>query len=310
MGAHPNGYGPAVAADRQETAALLALLRDRPKAWAEIADLVEERGSALAVLRSVTETGQIDLLGPSAEQQVDELLDRQTQALEGWQARGFGLVTLLSREFPAQLRTVHQRPPVLFYRGTLDPDDAHSVAVVGTRQPTDQGLHSAREMAAGLAARGVTVVSGLATGVDTAAHEAALAVGGRTVAVIGTGLTHSYPPANRDLQERLASEHLVLSQFWPDAGPTTHSFPLRNAVMSGYAAATVVIEAAGNSGARLQARLAQQHGRPVFLMRPLLRHEWACAYAARPNTTVVDTAQDVLAGLSTVLDAGDELVWA
>ena len=305
-----NGYRPAVAADRRETAALVALLRARPKAWGEVADLIEDRGSALAVLQAVYETGQIDLLRPPAEEQVDEQLDRAMRALEGWEALGVRLVTLLSPDFPAQLLTVHQRPPLLFYRGTLDPRDAHSVAVIGTRRPSGQGLRQAREIAGGLAASGVTVVSGLAAGVDTAAHEAALACGGRTVAVLGTGLMHSYPPANRELQEQLASEHLVVSQFWPDAGPTTASFPMRNAVMSGYAAATVVIEAGARSGARMQARLAQQHGRPVFLMRTLLQHEWARAYAARPSTTVVDSAAEVLAHLPSAVHAGDELVWS
>ena len=115
---------------------------------------------------------------------------------------------------------------------------------MGTRRPTRQGLTRAQEIAAGLAERDVSVVSGLAEGIDTAAHTAALAARGRTVAVIGTGLLRSYPASNAALQERIATEHLVLSQFWPGAAPTKTSFPMRNAVMSGYAAATVVIEAA------------------------------------------------------------------
>lgn len=170
--------------------------------------------------------------------------------------------------------TVHQRPPFLFYQGCLDDRDADGVAIVGTRKPSAAGVERAWAISAGLAERGVTVVSGLASGIDTTAHRGALEAGGRTIAVIGTGLHRHYPAENRELQERLASEHLVLSQFWPDAAPTKTSFPMRNAVMSGYAAATVVVEAAWRSGARMQARLALEHGRPVFLLDSLLQHEW------------------------------------
>jgi DNA processing protein len=293
-----------------ERAALLALLREQSRGWAEVTEQVEARGSALELLMQQTLAGQGELLGPAPEELAQERVSAAARAIEAWEARGFAVVTFLEADYPAQLLTVHQRPPFLFYRGKLDPADARSVAVVGTRKPTDEGLQQARAVAMGLAERGVTVVSGLAAGIDTAAHRGALDAGGRTVAVIGTGLEHSYPAANAELQERIATEHLVLSQFWPENSPTRHSFPMRNAVMSGFAAATVVIEAAAQSGARMQARLAQQHGRPVFLMRRLLQHEWARTYAARPNTTVVDTADEVLEHLRGALETGDELVWA
>ncbi len=102
---------------------------------------------------------------------------------------------------------------------------------------------------------GITVISGLAAGIDTAAHVAALDAGGRTVAVLGTGINRVYPAANRELQERIACEGLVLSQFWPDAAATKKSFPLRNATMSGYGRVTIVGEAGETSGARIQARV-------------------------------------------------------
>lgn len=168
-------------------------------------------------------------------------------------------------------------------------------------------------MPGGLADRGVPVISGLAAGIDTAAHTAALAAGGRTVAVIGTGIDRAYPSQNRALQEKIAGDGLVISQFLPGSPPTRTSFPMRNAVMSGYALATVVIEAAYVSGARMQARLALQHGRHVFLMRALLEHDWARGYAGRPGVTVVDGAGDVLAGVQRLAaeDADPaDLVWA
>jgi DNA processing protein len=157
----------------------------------------------------------------------------------------------------------------------------------------------------------VTVVSGLAKGIDTASHEAALRAGGRTVAIIGTGVDQCYPAANRSLQDRIVSEGLVLSQFWPEAPPTKQTFPMRNAVMSGYTAATVVVEAAYRSGARMQARLALQHGRPVVLVESLLRHDWARDYAQRPGVTVVRTAEELLAAVeyivSQIPDTADPL---
>ncbi|HVA60942.1 MAG TPA: DNA-processing protein DprA [Mycobacteriales bacterium] len=288
-----------------EQAALLALLRDRKSGWAQIADDVESCGSAYKVLIAEP-AGQGDLFAGSPT--VAEKLDASRVAIGTWHSEGMQLVTLLDEDYPAQLLTIHERPPFLFFRGRLDPRDGFGVAVVGTRRPSPDGVRRAEEIAAGLAARGTTVISGLAAGIDTAAHTSALDAGGRTVAVIGTGISRAYPPENAQLQRRLGDEHLVLSQFWPDAAPTRHSFPMRNAVMSGYAAATVVIEAAYRSGARMQARMALEHGRPVFLLRSLLAHDWARDYAQRPGTVVVDGLDDVLTALDQVL-APVELVW-
>lgn len=293
-----------------EQAALLALLQDARAGWSAVVDEVEDAGSALAVLRERVSAGQGDLLGPEPDVDLRVRIDRVTEAIHSWAVEGMRLVTVLDGDYPEQLRTIHQRPPFLLFRGQLDPIDARGVAVVGTRSPSDDGVRRATDISRGLAERGVTVVSGLAAGIDTAAHVAALAAGGRTVAVIGTGLRRAYPPQNTDLQERLGREHLVLSQFWPDSPPTRHSFPMRNAVMSGYAAATVVVEAAARSGARMQARLALEHGRPVFLLDSLLEHEWAREYADRPGTTVVRDADEVLQSLDVILAPVEELVLA
>lgn len=301
--------GPIVSAmaGTREQAALLALLRARRTGWREVTDRVEACGSAIEVLKAA-DPGQGELFAeaPDAEQALD---DAQS-AIAGWEAQGIRLVTILDDDYPGQLLTVHQRPPFLFYRGTLDPGDANGVAVVGTRKPSPEGLRRAGDIAAGLAERRVPVISGLAAGIDAAAHRAAMGVGGRTVAVIGTGLQRSYPAENASLQEDLAASHLVLSQFWPNAAPSRTSFPMRNAVMSGYAAATVVVEAAWKSGARMQARLALQHGRPVLLLDSLLVHDWAREYAAQPGTTVVSSADDVLAALHDILRPVQHLAWA
>lgn len=286
----------------------MALLRDRQRGWREIADRVEDAGSALKVLEDELAGGQ-EALFADDDQLMQKRLSAARHHVLAWETEGLGFVTLLDKDYPSQLLTIHQRPPFLFYRGRLDPKDASGVAVVGTRHPSEEGVRRAGEIASGLARKGTTVISGLAAGIDSTAHRAAMAVGGRTVAVVGTGLRRAYPAENAALQDQLCREYLVLSQFWPDAAPSKTSFPMRNAVMSGYAAATVVVEASWQSGARMQARLALEHGRPVFLLDSLLRHDWAQQYAARPGTTVVHDADDVLGRLDELLTTPDELVW-
>lgn len=291
-------FGPLMLPDNRhlETAGLIALVRRGGRAWHQIAELVEARGSAVAVLRdpaladgtapTLFSDDEIEHQVPNLHAIVDEL--RQ------WDAEGISIVTVLDDEYPANLRTIHNRPPFIFVSGSLTPDDERSVAVVGTRRASDAGVRRARDVAGGLVAAGYTVVSGLADGIDTAAHLAALEHGGRTVAVIGTGLRRAYPAKNAPLQQQIADEAAVVSQFWPGAPPTKTSFPMRNIVMSGLARATVVVEASQTSGARMQARFALEHGRPLFLVESLLEHEWARQYAERPGAYVVRSADEVV----------------
>jgi DNA processing protein len=159
----------------------------------------------------------------------------------------------------------------------------------------------------------VTVLSGLALGIDTAAHEATLDTQGRTLAVMGTGIHRIYPAQNRDLADRIVKAGgALVSQFWPDAPPTRWSFPMRNVVMSGMAVGTVVVEASRTSGAKMQARLALEHGKRLFLVESLVMHEdWARKYAERPGATVVQSVDDVLAALETELQSlGEQLTLA
>lgn len=292
-------FGVATMNQVEETAAMIALLRRGDRLWHHYAALVEEAGAATAVLRGEhrgdAEHEPLLLFDPSPGPQTSEAadLDAIVREVEAWQDEGMRVLTVLDDEYPPNLRTVHNRPPLLFVRGDLGPADARSIAVVGTRQVSAQGRGAATTVASDLADAGFSVVSGLAQGVDTAAHLAALARGSRTVAVIGTGLRRSYPAANRALQERIAGVGAVVSQFWPDAAPSKRSFPMRNIVMSGLALATVVIEASHRSGARMQARIALEHGRPVFLLSSLLEHDWAREYAQRPGAHVVDSAAEV-----------------
>jgi DNA processing protein len=154
----------------------------------------------------------------------------------------------------------------------------------------------------------MTVVSGLARCFDTAAHRSALDAGGRTVAVIGTGIARAYPAENRELQEEIARRGLVLSQFWPDAPPDKHTFPMRNATMSGYGLATVVVEASEKSGARIQARLAVEHGRQViFTEQVVTQNHWAQELLGRPGVHVASSVDNVIEIVEQVVAMWDEL---
>jgi DNA processing protein len=222
------------------------------------------------------------------------------ERLSTWRKAGLRLSTVLDDDYPLNLRTIPNLPPFLFYRGKLQTDDAFSVAVVGTREATNDGLERARRMARLLAQRKVTVLSGLARGIDTAAHEATLDAGGRTIAVLGSGLLKVYPPENRSLADRIAESGAVVSQFWPDAPPAKYNFPRRNIVTSGLGQGTVVIEASATSGAKMQARLALEHGKLVFILRSLVEtHKWARDYVGR-GAIAIDSADSVISHLRTV----------
>ena len=294
---------------------MVALLRTGKRPWVEYAELIEERGSAAAVLEeelagSVAPSAQTSLLDPppppdEPQRTADELLAQAGADLDRWSAEGMKLVTVLEPGYPPNLRAVHDRPPMVFVAGNLTPADAHGIAVVGARKATHDGSKKAGAVAGHLVDSGFTVVSGLAAGIDTAAHTATLARGGRTVAVIGTGLARSYPPQNQALQRRIASECAVISQFWPDAPPSRRSFPMRNAVMSGITLATVVIAASDTSGARMQARLALAQGRPVFLLASLVeRQPWAREYAGRPGTHVVRSPGEITTVVERLISPG------
>ena len=283
--------------DPFEAAAVVALLRRGERPWHHYAQLIEAAGSALALLEGSYEDPDEPeplTLFPADEPVAEVDLGEIAREIGQWESEGMALVTVLDDDYPTNLRSIHNRPPLLFVRGRLLPADERSIAVVGTRKPTSASLETTRRMAAGLVSAGYVVVSGLADGIDAEAHRTALEHGGRTVAIIGTGLQRTYPAKHAALQQRIGEEGAVVSQFWPDSPPTRTSFPMRNIVMSGFALATVVIEASAVSGAKMQARFALEHGRRVFLHRSLLEHPWARDYASRPGTSVVDSADQVV----------------
>ncbi len=173
-------------------------------------------------------------------------------------------VTPSDREFPHLLRQIQDPPARLNLRGRLEEGDSRAVAIVGSRNPTPYGLSMARKLAGGLAARGVTVVSGLARGIDTQAHIGALSRGGRTLAVLGCGLDVEYPRGSRDLKDHIARRGAILTEFPRATPPLPHHFPSRNRIISGLSLAVVVVQAGLRSGSLVTARWALDQGREVL----------------------------------------------
>jgi DNA processing protein len=297
---------------RREAAAVLALAARTHRSWHLLSQALEEAGTALDLAAGIRTGNEPPALEDALERVVvqEEQLEENERLIDDLANRGVSLVTVLDEEYPSNLRLVYDRPPFLFVRGHLRDEDRRAIAVVGTRKASEEGLREADLLARGLADRGVVVVSGLALGIDTAAHEAALDVGGRTIAVIGNGIDAPiYPRQNRALADRIVdSGGAVVSQFLPQAPPRPDNFRLRNRTMSGLALGTTVVEASGKSGARMQARMALEHGKRLFLVRELVTREpWAEQYRDHAGTTIVEHADEVLGVLDSIKTPAEQL---
>lgn len=178
--------------------------------------------------------------------------------------KGLSVTTAVSPDYPYTLLSLDDPPPVLYYKGNLPEIWERSVSIVGTRQPTRNGARIVRKIAEEIAAQDVLVVSGMARGIDTAAHMGALDAGGTTVAVLGCGAEEVYPKENRELYERIIQNGAVLSEFRPDTPPIAENFPRRNRIIAAVSGATVVSEGGVKSGARITADIALSLGRQVF----------------------------------------------
>lgn len=277
-----------LAVNYRDAAVLLALISARPKG-VSVPSTVAEVLAADDVRDVWRARHPVDLFGePQAAR-----LAAADQQLDEWSQAGIRYVSILDSEYPQRLRTVHDAPPFLFFRGSLEAVRSGGISVVGSRGATERGLQRARDVARHLVREGIPVISGLAKGVDAAAHGATLEAGGTPVGVIATGIAAAYTPAaSRGLHEAVASAGALVSQFPPEAPAMKHTFLQRNATMSGLGLATFVVEAGETSGSRAQARLAMQHGRPVILTDSVAAGtEWGRALAdgSRGNVYVVST---------------------
>lgn len=215
---------------------------------ATLSELLEVEGMTKRLARAV--------LDPQIPDSVRKEIQRVQQG-------GIRIVTLADAQYPQLLREIPDPPAFLYVQGSLTATP-NAIAIVGSRNATSYGINAARQLGAELAAVGVTVVSGMAIGIDTAAHQGALEAGGPTVAVLGSGLLHVYPRQNRRLAQQIAEKGAVATEFEMSAEPEAHHFPLRNRIISGMSLGTVVVEAAPRSGSLITARLALEQNREVF----------------------------------------------
>ena len=229
--------------------------------------LVDRFQSARSVFRaSLSELMEVEGIGRKTAEQIrgfdlEARLEREWVLLDRLQA---GVVTLNSPGYPALLRAIYDPPPVLYYQGTEPVGFPLAIAVVGTRTVSNYGKQVTHRLCSQLASRGVTLVSGMARGVDTLVHRAALENGMSTLAVFGCGLDYTYPPENRNLRSSIVQSGCVISEFPVSTRPDRNNFPARNRVISGLSLGTVVIEAGEKSGALITADFALEQGREVF----------------------------------------------
>ena len=271
--------------------------------------LVQGLGSPDAVL-SATAAGLegigcrpslIDAIRRGPDASAVKECDRELAAL---QHRQITVLTYLDPQYPAPLKTIPDPPPLLYLQGMLQESDRHAVAIVGTRKVSSAGRVLAEELARELAGMGFTIVSGLARGVDAAAHRGALAGKGRTLAVMGCGLDRTYPADHGPLRAQIERQGAVLSELPLGSAPHSYHFPRRNRIISGLSLGVVVTEAAVESGSLITARLAGEQGREVFAVPGFVKAE----NSRGPNSLLkdgarlVESAQDILDELLPQLD--------
>ncbi|HTQ40653.1 MAG TPA: DNA-processing protein DprA [Pirellulales bacterium] len=270
--------------------------------------LLEKFGTPQAVLAAApADLRAVNRVGPklcraicSAQEQID--VDAEIEICRRGQVQ---IITELDDVYPRLLRDLPDPPGVLFVRGQLLPADALAIAIVGSRHATHYGITQTERLASGLARAGFTIVSGLARGIDAAAHRGALTAGGRTIAVLASGVLNVYPPENQQLAEEIAAHGAVLSESPPRFEPLRGMFPQRNRIISGLSLGVLVVEASLRSGALITARHAMEQGRDVFAVPgPITsRMSHGCHRLIRDGAKLVETVDDVLEELGPLVEA-------
>ena len=233
------------------------------------------------------------------------------RARAAWLAEpGHALLPCTSASYPELLRRIPDAPVALWVSGDASALSAPQITIVGSRQPTPTGREIAGEWAHALAASGLIVTSGLATGIDAAAHRGALAAGGRTIAVCATGLDLTYPPAHAPLAARIAAHGALVSELAPGTAPRARNFPRRNRILAGLALGTLVVEATDRSGSLITARLAAEYGRELCAIPGSIRNPLArgCHALLRRGARLVESPAEVLAALGRAPRAAPEYV--
>jgi DNA processing protein len=264
--------------------------------------LVRDLGDAARVLSAPDD--ELREIGGLSDKIIGEIRsfpwhEHAESELENAASQGVSIVTAEEPGFPEPLRNIPDAPLFLYIRGSLSPADRHAVALVGTRTPTQFGRFITKRMALELASQGVTVVSGMARGIDTQAHKGALAAPGRTIAVLACGIDIAYPPENRDLMEEISRNGAVVTENPFGTQPESGYFPARNRIISGLSAGTVIIEAAEDSGSLITADYALKQGRKLFALPGNISSPVSKGTNSliKRGAQLVETAGDVLQGL-------------
>ena len=267
--------------------------------------LLEAFGSAEKILLArAGQLAQVDGIGAALAENIANWEKFADPAAEERKAREIGahIITAEDEEYPPLLREIHDPPIVLYVLGSITNRDRNAVAVVGSRKASHYATECAKKLSFQMAYAGLTVVSGLARGIDTAAHQGALAAKGRTIAVIGAGLAHLYPPENAQLAERIASSGAVISEFPIDTKPDRQTFPIRNRIVTGMSFGVLVVEAGANSGALISANMAAEQGRTLYAV-PGRIDQPTCLGSNRliqQGAKLVTAAEDILDDLPMV----------
>ncbi|MHB0975844.1 MAG: DNA-processing protein DprA [Candidatus Aquicultorales bacterium] len=268
----------------------------------------------LGGIESVWAAGKGDLIGAGCSEEaaariITERLNVDLRVtLEKMDGMGIRAALRSSGEYPARLLRIAHPPHIVFLKGGTPPESEAGVGIVGSRGATVYGRSMAESIAGELAASGVTVVSGLARGIDTAAHLGALKAGGRTTAVLGCGLDIAYPPENRALMERIGEKGLLISEYPPGARPFAGNFPARNRIIAGLSDGVVVVEAAERSGALITADFALEQGKDVFAIPGSARSATSRGTHAlvKQGAALVERGSDVLEALGIAPDPAEE----
>lgn len=272
--------------------------------------LIGHCGSALAALSaSVSDLRMVEEIPAALAARISRAsreIDADAEILAVRKA-GARMYTFVDDEYPEPLKNLSDFPSVIYVRGLIEPSDMAGVAVVGTRRPTQYGRTVAAQFAAAFARDGVTTISGLARGIDTEVHQASLAAGGRTIAVLGNGFHHHYPPENSQLEDHIATRGALVTEFPMNAFPDRIHFPLRNRIISGLSRATVVVEAGVKSGALITARYAADQGRDVFAVPGPIGSAYSQGphFLLKSGARLAEGADDVMRELATFGDLFD-----
>ncbi|MBT8038561.1 MAG: DNA-processing protein DprA [Verrucomicrobiae bacterium] len=266
--------------------------------------LIDHFGSAEAILTADRQrlTGVQGVGGETADaiRSWQDTIDLSAE-LQSVSDRGLSIVTQEDAEYPDALKQSYDPPLVLYVWGAIEEIDRHALAIVGSRKTSHYGTQTSRQFAFQLATSGMTIVSGLARGIDTHAHEGAIAAKGRTIAVIGSGLGQIYPPENMALAEKIADGHgAVVSEFPLNTTPSKKTFPMRNRIVAAWAKAVLVVECPEWSGARITANLAGELGKTVYAVPGQIDRPTSagCHSLIREGATLVTGGQDILDDIS------------